>query len=65
MTPENFIYWLQGFAESKGDLLSKTQWEDIKEQLSLVYIKPSLIDAVGKPTLYPNLTIDPPYTETT
>ena len=40
MTPENFTYWLQGFAEiseSKG--LSEKQWMIVQDHLKLVFKK--------------------------
>lgn len=39
MTPENFVYWLQGFAEMHGGTPSEEQWEMIKIHLELVLDK--------------------------
>jgi hypothetical protein len=39
MTPENFCYWLQGFAELNGTAPTPQQWESIKEHLALVFNK--------------------------
>lgn len=39
MTPENFTYWLQGFAEICEQTPTKEQWEIIKEHLNLVFNK--------------------------
>lgn len=40
MTPEQFAYWLQGFAEMNGDKLpTYEQWKMIKEHLGIVFRK--------------------------
>lgn len=40
MTPENFIYWLQGFLEIQGpDSINKQQVEIIKDHVALVLKK--------------------------
>lgn len=40
MTPEQFAYWLQGFAEmSNQDKISKAQWEMIQDHLKTVFKK--------------------------
>ena len=41
MTPEQFAYWLQGFAELHGcqEHPSKEQWASIKDHLSTVFNK--------------------------
>lgn len=39
MTPEQFVYWLQGFVELHGDEPTPTQWLQIKDHLSLVFNK--------------------------
>lgn len=39
MTPEQFVYWLQGFVELHGDEPTHTQWLQIKDHLSLVFNK--------------------------
>ena len=46
MTPENFVYWLQGFVELNGNPPTPEQWQSIKEHLSLVMNKvtPSVLD---------------------
>ena len=36
MKQEQFIYWLQGFAELQGTLPTESQWEDIKIKLKMV-----------------------------
>jgi hypothetical protein len=41
MTPEQFIYWLQGHCEMNPDTLpTYAQWEMIKEHLQSVFKKP-------------------------
>jgi len=41
MTPEQFVYWLQGFAEVNGKGITPTydQWEMIREHLDTVFVK--------------------------
>ncbi|QGZ66287.1 hypothetical protein [Paraburkholderia acidisoli] len=40
MTPENFAYWLQGFAElTQGQTPNPAQWKSILEHLDLVFKK--------------------------
>lgn len=41
MTPEQFAYWLQGFAELTGDQAqpSPAQWQAIKDHLDTVFEK--------------------------
>lgn len=46
MTPENFIYWLNGFIELTGEIPNREQWNSIREHLSLVMTK------VTTPTQY-------------
>ncbi len=36
MTPEQFVYWLQGFAEIEQSAPTKKQWE-LVEQLNLLF----------------------------
>lgn len=39
MTPEQFAYWLQGFAELNGQQPTESQWESIKEHSITVFSK--------------------------
>ncbi len=39
MTPEQFCYWLQGFAELNEDEPNDEQWEMIKNHLGTVFDK--------------------------
>ncbi|MCY1291076.1 hypothetical protein D9M70_402500 [compost metagenome] len=39
MTAENFVYWLQGFAELNGQAPNEAQWQSIREHLGLVLKK--------------------------
>lgn len=39
MTPENFAYWLQGFAELTPETPSAAQWQAIRDHLALVFQK--------------------------
>lgn len=36
MTPEQFVYWLQGYVEINGDMPTGEQWENIKNRLQTV-----------------------------
>ena len=39
MTTEQFVYWLQGFAELNVDPPSAEQWQAIRDHLALVFEK--------------------------
>lgn len=41
MTPESFVYWLQGFAELNPSMEQPTpeQWKSITEHLKAVFVK--------------------------
>lgn len=39
MTSEQFVYWLQGYAELSGERPTAEQWQSIKEHLGLVLNK--------------------------
>lgn len=39
MTPEQFVYWMQGFAELNESPPSPEQWQSIREHLQLVFKK--------------------------
>lgn len=39
MTPEQFVYWMQGFAELNHDPPSVEQWQTIRDHLNLVLEK--------------------------
>lgn len=39
MTPEQFAYWMQGFAELNAIPPSHEQWQSIREHLALVFDK--------------------------
>lgn len=40
MTPEQFVYWLQGFAElHDSSYVSPVQWASIREHLATVFDK--------------------------
>ncbi len=39
MTPEQFTYWLQGFAEINVATPTDEQWKAIKEHLKTVFVK--------------------------
>lgn len=39
MSPETFVYWLQGYVELNGEMPDETQWEIIKDHLAEVFDK--------------------------
>lgn len=41
MSPENFVYWLNGYVELNGSIPNEQQWESIKDHLQLVMDKKS------------------------
>jgi hypothetical protein len=67
MTSDQFVYWLQGFAELHGEPPTAAQWKAVKDHLDLVFTKvtppvrfvrtddlvraPSDISKVIKPTM--------------
>ena len=69
MTPEQFVYWLQGFNEIRDKNavgLSEDQWEIVREHLQTVFHKVTperdIIkspDFVPNPYLYTNTTLQP------
>ena len=64
MTPEQFVYWLQGFAEVNQKAPNDAQWTIIKDHLQLVFKKetPNRITSPG-PSIsspaYPNYPSPP------
>lgn len=39
MTSEQFVYWLQGFAELHQEPPTPEQWKSVKEHLATVFTK--------------------------
>lgn len=39
MTPEQFVYWLQGYSEVAGERPSADQWKAIQDHLKIVFHK--------------------------
>lgn len=39
MTPENFVYWLQGYSEIDGKCPTEEEWLVIQDHLALVFSK--------------------------
>lgn len=57
MTPEQFAYWLQGFAEMNPDRTpTNEQWQSIKDHLKTVFVK---ITPTYKPVPIPDGPIFP------
>jgi hypothetical protein len=42
MSPESFVYWLQGFAELTEDTPDETQWLMIRDHLREVFRKQTI-----------------------
>lgn len=59
MTPEQFCYWLQGFAEIKGGWEEPTaqEWAVIKDHLQLVFKKETPKYGLPSP-MYPPVPTD-------
>lgn len=38
MTPEQFAYWLQGYAEISGKQPTESEWQVIKDKLQSLFI---------------------------
>ena len=60
MTPEQFVYWLQGFAEISRKAPNEQEWQVIKDHLATVFVKvtPKRGPAVAAPAL-PNDPMKP------
>ena len=59
MSPENFVYWLNGFVELNGSQPNEQQWESIKDHLQLVMNKKTpvrsiMVDVAPKPWVFTN-----------
>jgi hypothetical protein len=53
MSPENFIYWLNGFVEMGGERPTDEQWLIIKEHLVLAMSKKTMLSiSQNQPPLY-------------
>jgi hypothetical protein len=62
MTPEQFVYWLQGFVEirEKQEIgLTEREWDIIKDHLKTVFHKAT--PTYTPPFSVPNGTSNPPY----
>ena len=61
MTPEQFAYWLQGFAELNGPTVPTfNQWKSIQEHLATVFEKktPPVSQIFGPATVAPEVAKD-------
>jgi len=67
MTPRDFVYWLQGFAEINGSAVpTKEQWQIIQDHLKLVFDKQTPdrtvpTDVPGTPIINPITTPPVPF----
>jgi hypothetical protein len=60
VTPEQFAYWLQGYAEMGGPAPSEEQWAMIKAHLALVFDKQVKISLPSmEPAKYPPIPFSP------
>lgn len=60
MTPEEFVYWLQGYVEINGDLPDEAQWAAIVNKLGTVFDKQTpayTINYQAKPSIGPLVQI--------
>lgn len=58
MSPEQFVYWFQGFAELNEGPPSEQQWQAIRDHLSLVFDKRTPDYSADKPVEY-TLPVNP------
>ena len=63
MTPEQFAYWLQGYAEISGKQPTESEWQVIKDHLQTVFNKVTP-DRLARPLsapqpCQPGITIPP------
>jgi hypothetical protein len=56
MTPEQFTYWLQGFAELTVEPPTREQWQLIKEHLQTVFYK---VTPALQPPIFPTMYSEP------
>ena len=54
MSPENFIYWLNGFVEMGGERPTEEQWKMLKEHLALTMQKITTTTISLPPQYFPN-----------
>lgn len=47
MTPEQFAYWLQGYAEISGKQPTESEWQVIKDHLQTVFNKVTPVQLGG------------------
>ena len=64
MTPEQFVYWLQGFVEIREKEqvgLTEKEWDIIKDHLKEVFCKvtPEYIHTTGDPVIVPSQPFNP------
>lgn len=49
MTPEQFAYWLQGFAELNDKAPTQEQWDSIRAHIALVFKKATPVVSTFSP----------------
>ena len=59
MSPENFVYWLNGFIELDGSLPTEQQWYSIKDHLKLVIDKKTTVRNVEAESPFKLTPINP------
>lgn len=61
MTPDQFAYWLQGFAELNATAPTQEQWQAIRDHLALVFDKRTpVLDATPQARHEPAQREEPP-----
>lgn len=60
MTPEQFAYWLQGYAELNEQPPTAEQWQSIREHLATVFHKVTPPVSLSNPAI-PLGPLAPPY----
>lgn len=63
LTPENFCFWLNGFAELTPEPPTAEQWKSIKEHLALVFTKvtPKAPGNDPAPSVFDDIRKIPPF----
>lgn len=62
MNPQDFCYWLQGFAELTDKAPTQAQWKAIREHLALAFVKETSVYDWQKLTAIPPATFIPQFT---
>lgn len=55
MTPEQFVYWIQGYCELTPEPPTKEQWQSIREHAASVFTKITPPVVTFRPVRMPNI----------